>query len=121
MTSREFARAIVDGLRHGRISSAVVTEFARCAAIVHAHDAFDFYRYSIKHLGRHSHRPGPKSNPDRDKRTRAAVHLARFDRASLGRDEAIRRAAAKYNLPENVVRNAYEGRVKKFRNPKKPK
>ncbi|HEY5225385.1 MAG TPA: hypothetical protein VIJ06_01210 [Methylovirgula sp.] len=119
-SSRHFARALVDCLRNRVVTPQVVEEIERCVSIVHAADKYPGPLVR-KLLGRHTRRPGPKPNLERDKRIRSAIHWARFNRASLGSDAAIRRAAVTFNVPENVIRNAYKGHVRKFRKLKTPK
>lgn len=108
MKSRDLARSIVADLRSRRLAPATIAEFARCVAIVHGADDFDFPRYASKLLHRHRNRPGPKIDLARKKRIAQAAIEARFNKAT-GKWEAARKAADCYKvLPSEVFEAAFQ-------------
>jgi hypothetical protein len=115
MKSHDFARAIVADLRSRRLSPTTIAEYARCIAIVHAGDHFDFQRYATKLLGRHARRPGRRRDPEKQQRVAQAAIQARFN-AGDDKEAAAASAADFYGVSAKAVfRAAFERKDKPMR------
>jgi hypothetical protein len=87
---------------------ATIAEFARCAAIVHAADHFDFQRYGSKLLIRSTQRPGPKPNREHQRKIADAAITARW-LANNGRDkdQAATEATVQHGLSRRAKSQVY--------------
>ena len=109
MKSRDYARALAEGLRNREIESVVIEEFVRCVNFVHATDEF-VGPLARKLLGRHARRSGPrgKTRAEKVKIAKAAL-VARGWRRRLGKDGAAKLAAQEFKLEfYDVYRAAFE-------------
>lgn len=113
MKTDDFRHALVVALRRGDLSS-VAPEIIQCVGTVHTHERVPWLMTKLLH--RHRNRPGRRRDPDRDQRMKDAIIWVRFNRAALGKKDAIERAAKEFKLTVNALTAAYEGRVRKFRN-----
>lgn len=116
MNDRKLARKTVDVLRGDDITPEYAKEIGRRIALTATDDQFDFARNVTKLLLRRARRAGRKPDLERDKRTIEAIYWVRFNRRSLGVAKAIELASKQFRVPENVLKAAYEGRIRKFRN-----
>jgi hypothetical protein len=106
MKSRDFARALADGLRGREITPPVVEEIVRCVASVHAGDDF-VGPLARKLLGRHARRPGPKPNRDHQRKIAEAAIWARFNVRDGDKDQAARDATRQCGLSVKAEKSVY--------------